>query len=167
MTMLFDEFDRLFQRLSRSFDLEGRPEGPARPGSLSGPLYYGYAVTVGPDGRPVVQEYGNVPAAAAAQPGAPAGREPPVDTIVDEKDNVIKLVAEMPGVEKGDIRVAVAEDGSVDISAERGTKTYRARVPVKDGVDPDSGRATYRNGVLEVSFKRIPPKPAGKTLEVG
>src|SRR5574337_2006 len=26
----------------------------------SGPYYYGYSVTIGPDGKPVVKEYGNV-----------------------------------------------------------------------------------------------------------
>ncbi len=26
----------------------------------SGPLFYGYTMTVGPDGKPSVQEYGNI-----------------------------------------------------------------------------------------------------------
>lgn len=162
MTMFHnDEFDRLFKKMSRSFDLENILGEFENPCSVSGPLYYGYTVAVGPDGRPVVQEYGNVrPASLPAN-----GCEPLVDTIVDEKDNVIKLVAEMPGVEKSDIKV-VAEGKSVDISAERGAKKYHVKVPVRDAVDRDSGKATYKNGILEVSFKRIQPKPAGKTLEV-
>ena len=28
--------------------------------SVSGPYFYGYTMTVGPDGKPVVKEYGNV-----------------------------------------------------------------------------------------------------------
>ena len=145
--------------MSRSLDLENVLE---EFGSTSGPLYYGCTMTVGPDGKPIVREYGNI------RPGslsASDGRAPLVDTIVDEKDNVIKLVAEMPGVEKGDIKVVV-EGKAIDISAEHGEKKYHAKVPIKDGVDKDSGKATYRNGVLEVSFKRVQPKPTGTTLEV-
>ncbi len=157
-----DEINRLFQTMSRSLDLENILEEFGNPSPASGPLYYGYTMTVGPDGRPVVREYGNVrPASLPASNGC----ELPVDTIVDEKNNVIKLVAEMPGVEKSDIKVVV-EGKSVDISAERGEKKYHVPVPLKDAIDKDSGKAIYKNGILEVSFKRIQPKPTGKTLEV-
>lgn len=159
--MFDNEIDRLFGRMPR-FDLEDILTGFEKTGSSSGPLYYGYTMTVGPDGKPVVREYGN---ARMGSLSAPDGREPLVDTIVDEKDNVVKLVAEMPGVEKGDIKVVV-EGKSVDISAEHGEKKYHVKVPVNDNIDKDSGRATYKNGVLEVSFKRIQSKPTGKTLEV-
>jgi len=163
MTMFFDdEFDRLFKKMSRPFGLENVLGEFENAGSSSGPLYYGYTMTVGPDGKPVIQEYGNVRPRSLS---APNGREPLVDTIVDEKDNVIKLVAEMPGVEKNDIKVVV-EGKSVDISAEHGEKKYQVKVPIKDSVDKDSAKATYKNGVLEVSFKRIQPEPTGKTLEV-
>ncbi len=157
-----DEYDRLFKKMSRSFNLEDVLGEFGNAGSPSGPLYYGYTMTVGPDGKPVIREYGNVRPRSLP---ASNGREPLVDTIVDEKDNVVKLVAEMPGVEKNDIKVVV-EGKSVDISAEHGEKKYRVKVPIKDNVDKDSAGATYKNGVLEVSFKRIQAKPTGKTLEV-
>ena len=163
MTMFFDdEFDKLFKKMSRSFNLENVLGEFENTGLSSGPLYYGYTMTVGPDGKPVIQEYGNV------RPGslsAPDGREPLVDTIVDEKDNVIKLVAEMPGVEKSDIKVVV-EGKSVDISAEHGEKKYHAKVPVKYKVDEDSAKASYKNGILQVVFKLAEEKPTGKTVEV-
>lgn len=162
MTMFFDdEFDRLFKKMSRSFELENIL-GELENTGTAGPLYYGYTMTVGPDGRPVIQEYGNVrPNTLPHQ----KGRTPLVDTIVDEKSNVIKLVAEMPGVEKSDVKVVV-EGKSVDISAEHGEKKYHVKVPLRDNVNKDSARASYKNGVLEVSFKRIKTKPDGKTLEV-
>lgn len=163
MTMFFgDEFDRLFKKMSEPFNLGCALEEFGNHGSSSGPLYYGYTMTVGPDGRPAIQEYGNVRPAAQA---ASDGHRPLVDTIVDEKDDVIKLVAEMPGVEKSDIKVVV-EEKSVDISAEHGEKKYHVKVPIRDSVEKDSAKATYKNGVLEVSFKRIPTEPTGKTLEV-
>ena len=162
--MLFDdEFDRLFKRMSRSFmDLDEIFEG-SKDGSTFGPFYYGYSMTVGPDGKPHVKEYGNV------RPGLlPTAdtREPLIDTIVDEKEKILKLVAEMPGVEKTDIKVVV-EGNVVNVDAEHGDKKYHGRVPIRHKVDADSVKATYTNGILEVQFKlKQEDKPKGKTVEV-
>ena len=159
-----DEFDRLFKRMSRSlFDVDELLEEAKNTGNLSGPYYYGYTMSVGPDGKPVVKEYGNV------RPGLlPTSdtREPIVDTIVDDKEKVVKLVAEMPGVEKSDVKVVVDED-IVKIDAVHGEKKYHASVPIKYKVDKDSAKASYKNGILELTFKQtIPEKPKGKNVEV-
>lgn len=163
--MFFDEeFDRLFNRMSRSFvNLDDLFEEAKSTGTVSGPFYYGYTMTVGPDGKPVVKEYGNV------KPGLlPTSdtREPLVDTIVDEKEKLVKLVAEMPGVEKKDVKIVV--DGKiVNIDAELGEKKYHAKVPIKHKVDENSVKASYKNGILEITFKlQAEEKPKGKTVEV-
>lgn len=164
MTMFFDdEFDRLFKRMSRSFmDLDDIFE-ETKDGSTFGPFYYGYSMTVGPDGKPHVKEYGNV--RPGLLPSADT-REPLIDTIVDEKEKILKLVAEMPGVEKADIKVVV-EGNMVNLDAERGDKKYHGRVPIKHKVDADSVKAAYTNGILEVQFKlKQEDKPKGKTVEV-
>jgi len=165
MTMFFDsEFDRIFKRMSNSFfDIDDIFEEFKGNGSESGPYYYGYTMTVGPDGKPVVKEYGNV------KPGLlPTSntREPIVDTIVDEKEKVVKLIAEMPGVEKSDVKIVV-ENKTVNLSAEHGDKKYHVKVPVQHKVDEDSAKASYKNGVLQITFKLIEEeKPKGKTVEV-
>ena len=167
MTMFFDdEFDRLFKRMSRSFiNLDDIFEEAKKSGDYQsyGPYYYGYTMTVGPDGKPVVKEYGNV------KPGLlPSSdtREPLVDTLVDEKEKVLKLVAEMPGVEKKDVKVVV-EDKKVLIDAEHGEKKYHAEVPINHKVDKNSAKASYTNGIVELKFKLVEhEKPKGKTVEV-
>ena len=164
MTMFFDsEFDRIFKRMSNSFfniddifeEFKGKDSG-------SGPYYYGYTMTVGPDGKPVVKEYGNV------KPGLLPNsdtREPIVDTIVDEKEKVVKLMAEMPGVEKTDVKIVV-DNKVVDVSAEHGEKKYHAKVPLKHKVDENSAKASYKNGILQLVFNLVEDKPTGKTVEV-
>ena len=167
MTMFFDdEFDRLFKKMSGSFmNLDDIFERANESGDSQtyGPFYYGYTMTVGPDGKPVVKEYGNV------KPGLlPTSdtREPFVDTLVDEKEKILKLVAEMPGVEKKDVKVVV-NDKTVSIDATHGEKKYHANVPVPHKVDKDSAKASYKNGVLELKFNLVEKeKPKGKTLEV-
>ena len=79
-------------------------------------------------------------------------REPIVDTIVDEKEKVVKLIAEMPGVEKTDVKIVV-ENKTVDVSAEHGEKKYHVEVPLKHKVDENSAKASYKNGILATSLQ--------------
>jgi len=164
MTIFNDEFNKVFGRMSKSFfNIDDILEEFKTIGTNAGPYYYGYTMTVGPDGRPVVREYGNV-----NQESLPASntREPMVDTIVDEKEKLVKLIAEMPGVEKSDVKILV-QDKLVDISAEHGEKKYHAKVPIKYKVDENSAKALYKNGILELVFKLVEDeKPKGKKVEV-
>lgn len=164
MTIFDDEFNRIFKRMSSSFfNIDDLFEEFKTDGVHSGPYYYGYSMTVGPDGKPVVKEYGNV------KPGLlPSSdiRKPMVDTILNEKEKVVKLVAEMPGVEKSDLKILV-QGKSVDISAEHGDKKYHVSVPIEYKVDEDSAKATYKNGILELVFKLVEDeKPKAKSVEV-
>ncbi len=166
MTMFFDdEFDSLFKKMSRSFmNLDELFEETKESGVQSyGPFYYGYTMTVGPDGKPIVKEYGNVKPSLLPTSDT---REPFVDTLVDEKEKILKLVAEMPGVEKKDVKVVVDEK-TVSIDAIHGEKKYHAKVPIPHKVDKDSAKASYKNGVLELTFSLLEAeKPKGKTVEV-
>lgn len=128
-----------------------------------GPYYYGYTMTMGADGKPVVKEYGNIKPALLPTSDV---REPFVDVLVDDKEKTLKLVAEMPGVEKKDIKIVV-EGRAVNLDAEHDDKKYHAKVPIRHKVVEDSVKATYSNGILEVRFKlQEEEKPKGKTVEV-
>ncbi|GBL41620.1 hypothetical protein EMGBD3_09880 [Nitrosarchaeum sp.] len=55
MTMFDDEFDRTFKKMSSSFfDIDDIFEEFKEMFNIS-PFYYGYTMTVGPDGKPVVK----------------------------------------------------------------------------------------------------------------
>ena len=160
--MFFDsEIDRIFRKMSNSFfninDIFEESKGNG-----SGPCCYGYTMTIGPDGKPVVKEYGNV---QPSQLPTSDTREPIVDTIVDEKEKTVKLVAEMPGVEKSDVKIVV-EDKTVDLFAEHDEKKYHVKVPLQHKVDENSAKASYKNGILQLIFKVVEEKPKGKTVEV-
>ena len=162
--MFDDEFDRLFKQISSSFmNLDDVFEMLKNAGNMSGPIFYGYTMTTGPDGKPVVNEYGNVkPNMLPAQ----EKREPLIDTLVDEKEKTLKVVAEMPGVEKSDVNVVVGADKVIHIDAERGEKKYDVKVPIKHKVDPEPPKATYKNGILELVFKLEDEKSNGTTVNV-
>jgi HSP20 family protein len=164
--MEWDEFDNLFQRMMRPFkELDQVRDEMKGSGNTQtfGPYYYGYSMTIGPDGKPVVKEYGNI------RPGllpSAENREPLADVIVDDKEKVLKVVAEMPGVEKKDIKIEVV-GRAINIDAEHADRKYHTRIPIKQKVDEDSVKATYANGILEVKFKlREEDRPKGKTVTV-
>lgn len=162
----WDEFDGFFQRMLQPFkeldDVWNEMRNSANIQTF-GPYYYGYSVTVGPDGKPVVKEYGNV--RSGLLPTAET-REPLVDVMVDDKEKLLKLVAEMPGVEKSDIKIEVV-GRTVNIDAEHGERKYHSKTPIKQRVDENSVKATYANGILEVKFAlKEEDRPKGKKVEV-
>jgi len=120
-----DEFDRLFKQMSGSFmNLDDLFEMLKNAGNISGPVFYGYTMTTGPDGKPVVNEYGNVkPDMLPTQ----EKREPLIDTLVDEKEKTLKVIAEMPGVEKSDVGVVVGVDRVIHIDADVARKSMMSR----------------------------------------
>ena len=174
--MFNDEFNGIFKQMSSSFgNLDDVFEMLKNTSGVSGPIIYGYTMTVGPDGKPVIQEYGNVkpdslPTADScgcdnhSQTPVVEKREPLIDTLVDDKEQTLKIVAEMPGVEKADVGVVVDED-IVHIDAERGEKKYHVNVPIQHKVESDSPKATYKNGILELTFN-LDTKPKGKSVDV-
>jgi len=131
----------------------------------SNSVYYGYQVNVGPDGKPHVREFGNVKPMRRGTFEL-GSREPFVDVVVNDKDQTLKVIAEMPGVQKEDIQLQANED-SLTISARNKDRNYDTTVPLNDPVEAESAKASYRNGILEVVLKlKEAPKPKGLNIKV-
>mgnify|MGYP000734069888 CR=1 FL=1 len=128
-----------------------------------GPLVYGYMVSVGPDGKPVVREFGNFKPTPMGMVRPVEEREPLVDVIAGDK--VVQVVAELPGVEKDDIKLEATED-ELMITAESERRKYRKVVKLPFKVDPKQAKATYKNGVLEVTLNRLEERPRGERIRV-
>ena len=72
---------------------------------------------------------------------------------VHETDEEIRVVADIPGVEKDGIDLKC--DGSVlTIDAGTSEREYHERLTLPSRVDEHSASATYNNGILEVTFDR-------------
>lgn len=85
-------------------------------------------------------------------PALPPKPEPLIDINRDEKSGELKIIAEVPGFTKEDIKVEVVE-GALKIQAEREGRRYLKEVPLEAEVDPAHSKVTYRNGVLEARLK--------------
>ncbi|MFB5609344.1 MAG: archaeal heat shock protein Hsp20 [Nitrosarchaeum sp.] len=160
-----DQFERAFRRLSHPFFTTDDVFEIPKNGQIQtfGPYYYGYEMTMGPDGKPHVKEWDNVrPTNSIAESDV---REPFVDETIDEKNRILKLVTEMPGIEKSDIQVNVVDD-AVLISAQHGDRKYGTKIPLKYKVDENTAKAQYTNGVLELTLSLAEEKPKGKIVSV-
>jgi HSP20 family protein len=143
MRDLMDELDDYFEDLER--EIQEVVKRSIDSTKLSKPFVAGFTLNVGPEGKPSVQIFGNSP---IKHDGF---RSPINEQVVDVKGGVLRIILEMPGVEKQDINVDATEDTAV-ITAERGEKRYRAELNLKAPVKPDSGKAEYKNGMLEILF---------------
>ena len=94
-------------------------------------------------------------------------RQPFIDVI--ETDKEVIATAEMPGLEKQDIKINLTED-RLEISAEtkheekkeekgylyreRRSGSYYRAISLPSPVDPDTSKASYNNGVLEIKMPK-------------
>ena len=129
-----------------------------------GPIVYGYSVTIGPDGKPVVREFGNV----RKREGSPwkeiqDKREPLIDVV--SSDTEVRVIAEMPGVRKEDISVTVNAKSLV-ISVEREERKYYKELELPGVVEPSGAKSSYNNGILEITIPLKAPGDAGVRLKV-
>ena len=162
----FPDIDEMMREMERAFseqfkDLEKEfpkslvresktPEGGVK--KEIGPIVYGYSVTIGPDGKPVVREFGNVRSGAGRYSKAVQDRrEPLVDVVSSGKE--VRVIAEMPGVRKEDIDLTVSEKSMV-ISVQTEGRGYYKELELPDMVDPKGAKSTYNNGILEVTVPK-------------
>ncbi len=92
-------------------------------------------------------------------------REPLVDVM--ETNNEIRVVVELPGVEKTDIKLHGTED-TLEIAVDTPQYKYGKEVKLPALVKVKDARSTYKNGVLEVVLPKVEvSKPKGEPINIG
>jgi HSP20 family protein len=130
-----------------------------------GPFVYGYSMKFGPDGKSDIQEFGNIKKDQKGTPQVTEEREPLVDIVENEKE--IRVVAELPGVEKTDIKLHGTED-SIDISVSTAQNKFYKEVQLPAKVKVKEATSTYKNGVLEVVLPKVEPSQSkGEPINIG
>ena len=175
----FEDLDRMFDDLFKEM-LDNVPQDLYRERRLPsggtvreiGPFVYGYSMTLGPDGKPVIREFGNVKPSTRASPlgyrrpslEVREERDPLVDVIPD--DGTIRVVAEVPGVERSDIKLNCSET-TLTIAVDAAERKYYKEIDLPAAVDPASTKATYKNGVLEIILTKVTEKkPKGESINI-
>jgi HSP20 family protein len=131
-----------------------------------GPLVYGYSMTIGPDGKPRVREFGNVKSirgfGGIGRPEISGEIEPLVDVTTTDKE--VKVVVEMPGISKDKIRINVY-DGTLEVKSEDPQRKYHRTIEIPPETDIETAKSAYNNGILEITFKKK-EQTKGKTIKI-
>jgi HSP20 family protein len=161
--MMEEEFKNFTEKVPKDYIKERKlPDGSTV--KEWGPFVYGYSMKIGPDGKPEIQEFGNIRKSLKG-PEVKEEREPLVDIVETAGD--VRVVAELPGVEKTDIKLHGTED-SLTISVDTEYSKYYKEVALPAKVKVREAKSTYKNGVLEVVIPKAetPKKPQGEAIDV-
>ena len=134
---------------------------------LGSPVYFGYSISLGESGVPLVRELGN---------GRPERKKdghessdyaiqelrekrqltPASETILDKKRGKLRVIVDLPGLSKTeDIRV-LPKGRSLKIKAKDELRSYDFSVPLKRSLHNSQmsvENTSYNNGILEVILK--------------
>lgn len=176
---MFQGFDQMRKEMEREFenmqsnapkDLVREYETPEG-GKVRevGPIVYGYSMTIGPDGKPRVKEFGNVKSPMSWGRGLGSSvisseREPLSNVSVTDKE--VLVTVEMPGVAKDKIKINAYED-RVEVTSEDPKRKYREEVTIPPEADIETVRSSYNNGIIEIIFKKKEQaKRKGKEIKI-
>jgi len=125
---------------------------------------YGYRMVKMPGQEPIIEQWGNIPEGTeigdfgrvsrggyGAEERMANEKDPMLD--INETDSEVTVTMELPGFRKDGIELYLNGNSLVvkAVGEERETEKV---IPLPAAVDEESIRATYRNGVLDVSMKK-------------
>lgn len=139
-------FEILMRELNRALEQMLNDEEFWRRGSR----VYGFSVTIGPDGRPVVREFGSRPKSAIKEledSGAPEATRN--YDVIDLGDRV-EVIAELKdAVKEGNVKVRGSGDKVIIDAGGR-----RSVIKLPHTVRPEPEEVVVRNGVIDAIFKK-------------
>ena len=160
----FPEIDRMIEEMEKEmsdslkemenvmprdmFRVRRLPDGSVR--REYGPFVYGYSVNIKPcrggEGQPL---------------NLWDQREPLIDIL--EENETIKILAELPGIHKDDIKLYLSEN-MLTIDVDTSDRKYYKDLELPVDVDESSARSTFVNGVLETTLQK--KKLRGKSTRI-
>lgn len=87
-----------------------------------------------------------------SQPSLIREKQPIVD--VFEEEDYLLILAELPGVDRKDVKVK-ADENTLIITAENATRKYLETIKLPTRITSDAVKFTYRNNILQAKLKKI------------
>jgi len=115
------------------------------------PFTGGFKLTVDENGKPKFEKIDSNRIIENPISIRPDEREPHIDMI--EGDEEIAVTVEIPNIRKEDIDLRITED-KLEIKVKNPAERFYKALKLPSKVDPDTARATYRNGILDIVIRR-------------
>ena len=141
---IFEAMERMIEDLQNDVE-QSFKELQNYSGFESRPLMYGFTMSIGPDGEPVVRTFGDKEITTGC-------REPVYEQFVKNDTDELIVMIEMPGISRDDIELNVS-DSKLIVTTSKAERKYKADIELKAQVDPQSAKASYRNGILSVTLR--------------
>jgi len=149
-------FGGLFKGLGNLIDLASKlsEEGVEKRGEIRGlpkgaKGVYGFSIRT-LAGKPVIETFGNIKETTQG-PVVEEVREPIVD-IFDEEEHIL-VIAELPGVSEGQIKIEIAGD-ILNLTASNRDRKYAKEILLPSKVKPQPVKSSYKNGILEITLEK-------------
>jgi HSP20 family protein len=156
MDRFFDEYmTRIEEQMADFFDDAMEAKGQAKG------FVFGFHMTTGSNGKPVIEEFGNDNNEAdegtemksgPAIKNTPLSENEPLTDVIDE-EKVVRVLAELPGVAREDIKICV-KPGEVTINVDTATRKYRKEIALPCKVSTENVKTTHKNGILEIIISK-------------
>ncbi len=159
-------FKEIFEKMIKNLPPELQKLSPeeimkefTKKGSKFGffPMTYGFNINIGKDGKPTIDSFGNIkPKPYSGKPEVNSKREPLIE--VNEEEDHIIVIAEMPGVDRDDIELKATSHSLTIATKKNANMQYHKEVDFSTAINSDVAKARYVNGILEVRLKKIDEK---------
>ena len=116
------------------------------------PMYRGIHIVIGPNSPSHIGEFGNAGKMADGKAKTAKFREPLVD--VFGKGDEVVVTAELPGVEKENIKICVEGKTLEILASGDGPFKYKKALELEEFVDVGGSKAVFNNGILEITVKK-------------
>jgi len=118
---------------------------------------YGFTVRTLASGEPRVEPFGNIKKVQKIPGGVVVEefREPIVD-VFDEETEIL-IVAELPGIEKDEVQYELKGD-IFKITTNHSKRKYSKEILLSSLVEPKPEHVSFKNGILEIKFKKAKKK---------
>jgi HSP20 family protein len=145
---IYDELEKLGDLIDETLQKSFDPSSEKTPSRCN--RVQGFSIKIGPDGKPRIQKFNNRQP-QRNEPKIGDDPEPLVDLI--EEGETLVVLAALPGVKKDDIDLRITEN-CLTVSVDTADLEWYNEFKLPTKVDPQSARASYKNGVLEVKVKK-------------
>lgn len=148
------EFQNLTPEEMRKYMMENKDKFPWG----AGPYIAGFNLKFGPDGKPIMDSFGNIKpepysGKPKVKPVKPV-REPLVE--VNEVNDQIIVIAEIPGATKEDVEIkATSRTLTISTKADSLLIKYYKEIELPTPINSEYAKARLRNGILEVKLKKL------------
>ena len=145
--------DKEFQRMIRDIEemmkesLRDIAKNKIKPGKS---YVHGFNINISPDGKAEVNEFGNYPKTPRRRKQPIEKKEPSFDIFESKKE--IFLTIQIPGHKKEDIDLNIVNENLIiDIYSH---EKYYKKIKLPSMVKPKTTKATYKNGVLDITLQK-------------